>query len=324
MTRTLTLMTLALLGVVGPASAADIDDLSSAAPTSPEPAAAEARGHGSSHGSSRGHSASRGSRGSSASRGGRVVHPTPNRPGRTVVHRTPGRPGRVVVHRGPSGHATATRAVRPHHVVVAHPPHHTYRYVRPYHGVLVYGPRPVTHVHYVNSPGPVVVREADLPPRAVDRADTFALGLKGGSLISGTNDGAVYGDAGLGIAGRYRPSEGVGLELGVTHHASGFDAFRAQTQVAGSLELFAYPWTRVSPYVLGGVTFNRETLADDLGLAAVADGQTGLHAGLGLEFALGRTAALDLEGRYIGWLTDSAVNDAPGAFQTTAGLVFHF
>jgi opacity protein-like surface antigen len=331
MTRTLALLSLSLLALTGTASASDIDELATV-PASDGALAlakgadddAEAKAH-------------RSNRGGNSSR--RVVHSTPGRPGRTVVHTTPRQPGRTVVRHGPAprGPVSTARVVRPARpttvvrrgparpVVVTRPAPVTYRYVRPYHGVVVYGPRPVTHVRYVNgAPGPVAVQTADLPPRAIDRNDTFALGVKGGSLISGSNDGGVYGDAGLGLVGRYRPVESFGLEVGVSHHASGVEAFRAQTQVAGSVELFAFPWTRVSPYVLGGVTLNRQVLADDFGLTAIGDGQVGVHGGVGLELALGHTAALDLEGRYIGWVTDSAVNSAPGAIQATAGLLFHF
>lgn len=319
MNRTIVMLPLTLL-LSGRAWAADIDvvapnvGVETAAPENPSDAEARARSNGR----------------------GRVVHPTPGKPGRVVVHKTPNRPGRTVVHQSPnrSSRAVTHRPAPPPRVapaparppVVVHPaPVVTYRYVRPYHGVVVYGPRPVTHVHYVHGPpGPVQVAVTDLPTRAVDRNQSFAIGLKGGSLISGSNNGYVYGDPGLGLVARYRPAETIGLELGVTHHATGLQASRAQTQVAPSVELFAYPWTRVSPYLIGGVTFNRQVVTDNLGLSVLADGQTGLHAGLGLELAMGRTAALDLEGRYIGWVSESLVNDAPGALQATAGLMFHF
>jgi hypothetical protein len=272
----------------------------------------------------------------------RTVRPgTPVRPGPvaharpgTVVHTRPGtvahtRPG-TVVHTRP-GTVVHTR---PGHVVHSRPVHvHTVRYthVYPYHGVFVYGPRPVTHVHYVRSgSGPVRVEKQHLPKREIDREHTIALGLKGGSMISGTSDGQLYGDPGLGLVGRYRPAESVALEMALGHHASAYAGARAQTQLAGSVELFAFPWTRVSPYALAGVTWNGASFADEVwngnGYDAIrtVDSQWGLHGGLGLELGLGKNFALDFEGRYIGWLDERSVGEAPGAIQATAGVMFHF
>jgi hypothetical protein len=202
--------------------------------------------------------------------------------------------------------------------------------VRPYHGVFVYGPRPATHVRYVHASGPGRVVRQDLPERAVDREGSVALGVRGGSLLSGS-DGYVYGDPGIGGFLRLRPEESVGLELGVSHHGGRFPSTetRAQTQVAGSLELFAFPWTRVSPYVLGGVTWNARNEIDEVfagGESSMLENsyaQWGLHGGLGLELALGKSAAIDLEARTIGWL-NRAPGDAPLALQATGGLLFHF
>jgi len=51
----------------------------------------------------------------------------------------------------------------------------------------------------------------------------------------------------------------------------------------------------------------------------------GAHAGLGLELALGKSLALDFEGRYIGYLNKSPMDaSSPGAWTTSAGLVAHF
>lgn len=205
-----------------------------------------------------------------------------------------------------------------------------YAYVRPYHGVFVYGPRPAAHVHYVGARGPVQVVQQDLPERAVDRDDSFALGVKGGSLLS-AKDGLSYGDPGIGAFARYRPEESVGLELALSHHAGSYPGpqSRTQTQVAGSLELFAFPWTRVSPYVLGGVTWNGRNVTNEVWTGETYESfesglaQWGLHGGVGLEIALGKSVALDLEGRYIGWLARER-GDAPGAVQATGGLLVHF
>jgi hypothetical protein len=265
--------------------------------------------------------------------GSRTTRP-PGAPPRPVAsvrpdaqHRpAPGRPdARPVAHGRPDGHRPVVVARGgPHRHVVR------YRHVRPYHGVFVYGPRPATHVHYVHETGPVRVVRDDLPVREVDREGSVALGIRGGSLISGS-DGYVVGDPGLGGFLRIRPEESVGLEMAVSHHGGRFPSTetRAQTQVAGSLELFAFPWTRVSPYVLGGATWNARSEIDETwngeSYTTLENSykQWGLHGGLGLELALGKSAAIDLETRAIGWL-DREPGDAPLALQATAGLLFHF
>lgn len=231
-------------------------------------------------------------------------------------------------------------AVRGHRApvrTVSHVRHRTvtFNHVRPYHGVFVYGPRPTTHVYYESAPanGQVKVRKEHLPTRFVERANTFAIGAKGGSLWSGYFDANAYADIGVGLNGRYRPAESVGLDLSVMHHDQTWspNSERSQTQFQGSVELFAYPWTRVSPYVLGGLTYTTRDIEDEIfqggGLNTVDTSQSlfGPHAGLGVEFALGKSVALDIEARYTGYLNRQATDASlPGALSTTAGLMFHF
>jgi opacity protein-like surface antigen len=210
-----------------------------------------------------------------------------------------------------------------------------YRTVRPYHGVFVYGPRPTRHDHYHGAPPARGhrVETSDLPTRTIDRDDSFALGLRMGSLISGYDDAAGYADLGFGGTMRFRPDEAVGLELAVSHYNQTFSdaSERGQTLTSGSVELFAFPWSRVSPYVIGGVTWASGGFDDEV----FVDGQTeqismrrsafGPHAGLGLEFALGQDVALDLEARYVGFLGHDAQDPTlPGGLTTTAGVLFHF
>lgn len=264
-----------------------------------------------------------------------VTRPAAGPTTRTVVeHRSPSsvrptpthvRPPTVAVRPGPSTRV-ATVHTRPSTRVV------TYTQVRPYHGVFVYGPRPTTHVHYSSS-GPAEVRRTHLPDRQLNRDNSLALGLKMGSLTSGYYDGGSYSDLGLGLAGRYRPAESVGLQLDVVHHAQSYtlDTERAQTMAGGSVQLFAFPWTRVSPYALAGVTYDARNLNDAIGSDGTAatviaqDSLWGLHGGVGLELALGQKVALDLEGRYIGYLDKSPTDpSSPGALQLTGGLMVHF
>lgn len=205
------------------------------------------------------------------------------------------------------------------------------RRAAPWHGVFVYGPRPVYHRQYVG--GPVQqVREEHLPERKVDRKGSVAIGVKSGSYISGYDGGSSYGDFGLGLVGRWRPEEAVGVELSIAHHNETFDmgTERAQTLAQGSAMLFARPWARVQPYVLGGLSVNERSLDDAYfagpGQAAVVstkDTLFGPHAGAGVEFAFGKRAALDLEARYVGWLNDRT-DAAPGALTTSATFLVHF
>lgn len=228
----------------------------------------------------------------------------------------------------------------PHRVYAAGggPRYVHYSYVRPYHGVFVYGPPPVTHNHYHSSGvqtqgGQVKVEKSDLPQRFVDRDNSFAVGLKGGSIWSGYFDAHGYADAGVGLNARYRPAESVGLDLSIQHHDQTWaqSSERSQTMMSGSVELFAYPWTRVSPYVIGGLTYTTRDIEDEIfqsdrvNLVSTGQPLVGPHAGLGIEFALGKTVALDLEARYTGYLNRKASDASlPGALTTTAGLMFHF
>ena len=208
-------------------------------------------------------------------------------------------------------------------------------HVRPYHGVFVYGPRPVHHTYYYGAPAQEthVVQEKHLPSRELDRDGSLAVGMRWGSFASGYTTGSVYSDPGIGVTVRYRPEEAVGLELAVQTYAQSFEGVteRVQTQTSGSLELFAYPWKRVSPYALVGMsTMSRDlndTMLDGEDLTTVTrqDTRFGPHVGIGLELAIGNHVALDLEGRYTGYMgydpTDLTV---PGGLSTHVGVLYYF
>src|SRR5690606_28313168 len=176
-------------------------------------------------------------------------------------------------------------------------------------------------------PPPQVVHR---PAPSLDRAGSLAVGLRMGSLVSGYSDAPyLYSDPGIGLAARYRPSEGVGVELAVQHHDESWAprSHRSQTLLSGSLELFAWPSSRVSPYVLGGLTYNARDLSDVVltptGPKAVATSSplAGPHLGAGLEIALGDSLALDLEARYVSYWAGLADGADRGALTTTAGQI---
>jgi opacity protein-like surface antigen len=98
--------------------------------------------------------------------------------------------------------------------------------------------------------------------------------------------------------------------------------------------LFASPWSRISPYALAGVTHTARSINDEVldrntdSVTTINTGEPvyGLHGGLGVEFAIGKNLAFDLEGRYMGYVNDQTPGDpsAAGAFTTTAGFLVHF
>ena len=200
--------------------------------------------------------------------------------------------------------------------------------VVPAHGVLIWGPRPGTHQPYKGK-SPVWVKKKDLAVRKVDRKGTLALGLQSGTLLDRSADGDSYGDIGAGVGLRWRPFEAFGLSLDVTHHDDtwGPDSLRSQTLTTGSTELFLFPWSGFSPYLVGGVTFNDRSLQDGL-FGQAAEGAPsnlfGPHGGFGIELPLGGAVALDFEGRYTGWLNAPEGEQNGGPWSMLGGLQVHF
>lgn len=239
-------------------------------------------------------------------------------------------------HRAAVHHSSASR----HHAawVSHHRPHHWYSPWRPgyrvhwYHGVFVYGP-PVV---YVDSDGHAHARgSGDGPapePRKpdVERAGKFSLGVRGASYISGFHEGGGgYGDAGLGLAARYRIIDPLGIEAQWTYHDQSWsqETARIQQPLSVSAQLFAFPWTKVNPYVLAGVTFTDRNLDQPLATGTFATDQAlwGPHGGVGLEFGLGKDVSLNFDARWIGYVNKPVDDPAlAGAFQGNMGLNFYF
>ena len=247
-------------------------------------------------------------------------------------------------HSSGRGHAPSRNHARPH--TPAHrwyysghsrPIHyrHTTRNVYWYHGVWVYGPAPHHHHHYhsthtTSGSSTVVVDERpELPKRSIDRTDKYFLGVTGGQYLSGYDSGVGFSDAGFGVTLGYRPVETVGLELGYTYFDQTFDGDteRQTSTLQPSVNLYAFPWKRVNPYVQLGGTMTRRAYDDswDGGEASVMGSAYGPHAGLGLEIALGDNLALDAKGTYIGYMNvDGGDPSAPAALQGTVGLDLYF
>ena len=127
---------------------------------------------------------------------------------------------------------------------------------------------------------------------------------------------------------RYRPLESVGLEVAAQRHA---DEERTHSTLAASGQLFAFPWSRVSPYVLGGVTYTDRKINDTIFLDGAVSTVTansplmGPHGGAGIEFAIGKKLALDLEARYIHYINPEQGDPTlPAAIKTNVGVLYHF
>jgi opacity protein-like surface antigen len=150
--------------------------------------------------------------------------------------------------------------------------------------------------------------------------------------MSGYGLGGEFSDFGLGVNARLRPVEGLGFELGYSVHDQNFesDTQRTTTILQPSVQVFAAPWSRVSPYASVGVTFAERAYNDtwsdgyDEYTSVVNDESFGPHAGIGLEIAIGENAAIDFEARAIGYLDNQEGGTVPGAVQTTFGAQWYF
>lgn len=193
-------------------------------------------------------------------------------------------------------------------------------------GVFTYNPPPKRHNVQVVKKNPVTGSStcSKLPSRDVDRRNSFAVGVKGGTLVEQeASMSELSGDTGYGIVARYRPLEAIGFEGSWMRHEDASSGALVRDPLSVSAQLFAFPWTRVSPYIGGGVTIDGPASS----ASAPASGRRmAPHAGLGVELAIGRSLAIDIEGRYLSQmqnLSDDPLKDG-GALQATAGLLFHF
>ncbi|MEL6341783.1 MAG: outer membrane beta-barrel protein [Myxococcota bacterium] len=286
----------------------------------------------------------------------RSARPAPRAatPARATPHRATRPPSRTAARPARPGAPHGRVAARPTHRVyhlrgaprgwapnyhryhIRSVPHWHYRYWGA--GVFIYNPPPPTHRVVVvdrNVRGERVGRSDEMPNRKVDRNGDFGFGLRAGTYSSGYEGGGGYGDFGLGLTARFRPVEAVGLEFAYEHHSETFDenTERINNPLQASVQLYAFPWTRVSPYVTAGLTWNNRSVNDDYFDASV--GQTrvaeetgtlfGPHGGLGLELAIGDNAALNIEGRMVGYLNQEPDDlSANTAVQGTMGLNFYF
>jgi hypothetical protein len=241
---------------------------------------------------------------------------------RSEDHGTRGKEARGAAdreHRAPSHHAHG-RA----HTVHASPRRH--RAPAP----VVRAPAHVRTVFVAPSRAERRGDRSDAPARVQDHAGDLSIGVRGGVYASGFEGLGGYADSGLGLDVRYRLAEPIGFEIQAMVHDPSFGggADRMQAPVSGSVELFAFPWARVSPYALAGVTWTARDLSvanADGSVTTISGGNWGPHVGLGLEVALTKDVSLSGDARWIGYVNKAESDpSARGAFQAGLGVNVYF
>jgi opacity protein-like surface antigen len=239
----------------------------------------------------------------------------------------------VRVHRAKGLPPRWAPAYHRYHLAKTYPKHHP-RYWGA--GIFFYSPPPKGHkVRVVRGSGPGArsVQGAPTPSRAIDRNGDFSLGLQAGSYISGYRDGGDYSDLGFGLSVGYRPVETLGLQLDHNIHDNTFDeqSERSQATTSASMNIYAFPWTRVSPYATLGATWTERDIADTYSdglvnqVVVAQDTLFGPHAGLGMEFAFGQNAGLNVEAKYVSYLDVGGEDKSlENAIQTNVGLKMYF
>lgn len=236
-------------------------------------------------------------------------------------------------HREPA-HREASHRAPAHRAPPPPPPHHARPAPPPPRGVVVVHTRPAPPP----PPARAVVVHDDAPSksskRGLDRNNSFSVGLRTGSYLGGYENGASYGDFGLGLAARYRPTESLGFELAYSVHSDSWndEADRNNRPLSASAELFAFPWAAVSPYAIGGLTYTSRDIDEELSVDArntetveTESAMFGPHLGVGIEFAIGDQASLNFEGRATQYLNLSSDDQtSPAALQGTMGLNWYF
>ncbi|MBW2258561.1 MAG: hypothetical protein JRI25_28775 [Deltaproteobacteria bacterium] len=155
---------------------------------------------------------------------------------------------------------------------------------------------------------------ADPLPRWTVQAGITALHSAYHHVNGGIAD--PWSDPGLGLALEYRPVPALGVEAGLIRYV---DILGAEHERA------------VRPYALAGLTWQGRNVHDAYfdgeasGLYVNERAAWGPHAGIGVEFGLGRRWVIDLEGRVIGYLNHSGIDPSlPGALQTTLAVGHRF
>lgn len=204
-----------------------------------------------------------------------------------------------------------------------------------YHGVWVYGPAPVHHVYYNDTTTVQPAERPNLPERSVNRNDAFMIGLHGSQMAAGYDGGGTFVDPGIGLSVAYRPVEtfSIGLDYTYLNPTMDSDAVtpRETANIAPNISIHAVPWKRVSPYAEFGLTASRRVYEDQWSANGeqfqtnVMGTAWGPHAGVGLEFAIGQSLSLDVNGKYIGYVNVEGDDpSAPSALQGNLGLNIYF
>jgi len=226
-------------------------------------------------------------------------------------------PTKVIVKPGqPAGWAPGW-----HRTDAPHPAWHPDTWSR---GVFVYSPpeRPQSVQVVEERPNGSTARVA-APRRTIDRRGDLSVGLHAAGRVGvdAATLSAAPATVGAGLTGRYRLLDPLGLELSWSRTLSDWETPDPLTvnTLSASAQVFAFPWTRLSPYLSVGYSGERvrPSAAAEVAVAR------GPHAGLGLELALGQNAAIGAELRGTGLLPVGADADAGRRFGAQALAAFH-
>ena len=203
-----------------------------------------------------------------------------------------------------------------------------------YHGVWVYGPAPAQHYYYNDTTTVQPEARPELPERRVNRNDSFMVGVHGAQMAAGYDGGGTFVDPGVGVSFAYRPVETFSIGLDYSYfNPVGSDGFtpRETANIAPNISIHAVPWKRVSPYAEFGMTASRRIYNDQWSQNGeqfqtdVSGTAWGPHAALGLEVAIGKSLALDVSGKYVGYVNVEGDDpSAPSALQGNLGLNIYF
>jgi opacity protein-like surface antigen len=173
------------------------------------------------------------------------------------------------------------------------------------------------------------------PSKTIDRGGMWRLGARTGNYMSAYQNGGAYSDFGLGASLGYRLFEPLGLEISYGQYVQNLEDPASSDRIASSLQagaqLFLFPWTRVSPYLTGGIARTSVDINDRYSASGETvqlqhqESLSGPMGGVGIELSPSQHFSIQVEGRYIQY-QNIAENSPilPSVLQGTAGLNIYF
>ena len=182
------------------------------------------------------------------------------------------------------------------------------------HGVYTFArpPKRDTVKIFEKNPSTGAVTRYRGPLRHVNRTSSLGVGVVAGSSIASELPGV---EAGYGLVARIRTVEALGFEASWMRYGELAGEEHAYDTASLSGQLFAYPWSRVSPFVSAGATASGDLLG-------AGESYLAPHVGLGVELGIGDSIAFDLEAR--GVAMDGGAPASSSMLQGNAGVVVYF